>query len=138
MHVLAGQPFPAGLTFDRKPKTTRALPSPPLHPFCRCRLGTYRPEAERPGEVTLPDALQREARRSVALGFSLPSESETRRVEAAERLLREGAGLPKGVEAYAARAVDRGAFPRGRGVPTGDGSTPSLHRNRKTRRTLRP
>jgi len=77
----------------------------------------YRPRTERPGEVTLPEALKREARRSVARGFSLPSESEAQRLAATDRLLREGAGLPKTVEAAARRAVDRGGYPRGRKVP---------------------
>lgn len=119
LHVPAGQSFPGGLTYDRKPLSTSPIANPPLHPNCRCRLAIYYPRTERPGEVTLPEALKREATRSVARGFSLPTESETRRIEAAERLLRQGVNLPESVKAYARRAVDRGEFPRGRNVPSG-------------------
>lgn len=115
-----GRPFAGGLTFSKKPLSRAPVPNPPLHPNCRCRIALYRPEWSRAGAVSIPDALKREARRSVARGFSLPSESESARINAAERLLRSGAGLPKTVEERARRDVERGEFRRGRSVPNGD------------------
>lgn len=107
--------FPSGLTFGRKP-LSGPVPDPPLHPHCRCRIVLWRGEWEG-AQGGYPEALKREARRSVARGWSLESESERSRLDAAERLLRAGARLPKTVEQYAARAVARGEFPRGRRFP---------------------
>jgi hypothetical protein len=110
-------PFAGGLTFAKKPLSSDPVPNPPLHPNCRCRISLYRHEWSRPGQVSVPDALKREARRSVARGFSLPTESEASRLSAADRLLLNGAGLPKTVEERARRDVERGAFARGRRTP---------------------
>jgi len=112
-----GRPFAGGLTFAKKPQSTDPVPDPPLHPNCRCRITLYRPEWSRPGQVSIPDALKREARRSVARGWSLPSESAAARLSAADRLLLNGAGLPKTVEERARRDVERGEFRRGRKLP---------------------
>jgi len=114
-----GRPFAGGLTFAAKPQSTAPVPDPPLHPNCRCRIALYRHEWSRPGQVSIPDALKREARRSVARGWSLPSESASQRLSAADRLLRRGAGLPPTVEERARRDVEKGEFRRGRSVPTG-------------------
>lgn len=111
----AGFPFPGGLTFGAKPLSVDPVPSPPLHPNCRCRIIVWRPEW---GEM-YPAALKREARRSIARGFSLPSESEGVRLRAADRLLNRGAQLPESVKAYARQAVKKGKFPRGRNFPGG-------------------
>jgi len=120
-HVMpVGRRFPASVTFGDKPlKWAGFTGLPPRHPRCRCR--------PRPvwGDVrAASSALQREARRSVVRGFSLPSESSAARLRAAERLLRRGAGLPRSVEAYGRDAVRVGRFPRGRMVPGGVGRRP--------------
>lgn len=107
------EPFPIGLTFAKKPLSLDPVPNPPLHPNCRCRLMIYRRE----WGSDVPDALKREARRSVLRGFSLPTESAASRLDAAERLLLNGAGLPKTVEDRARRDIKRGEFARGRTVP---------------------
>lgn len=116
-----GAPFPPELTFGTR-KPGRVWPDgvlwyPPRHPNCRCStrvVAGYTTEQER--EFT--EALQREARRSIVRGFSMPSESEGVRLAAADQLLRAGARLPKSVEEYGRRAVRRGKFPS-RDVPTG-------------------
>lgn len=115
-----GRPFAGGLTFAAKPLSYAPVPNPPLHPNCRCRISLYRPEWSRAGIVTIPDALKREARRSVARGWSLPTESASARLSAADRLLAQGAGLPKTVEDRARRDVKAGEFRRGRAVPNGN------------------
>jgi len=104
----AGEEFPGGLTMDtKKPRNTRPLPSPPLHPNCRCSVIPYR---ETDG-AAFPDALKREARRSVAKGWRVESESEAVRLRAAESLLRRGADLPQSVQDQAERSLSRGSFP---------------------------
>lgn len=116
-----GRSFRLGLTFGKKPLRWSGFDgtSPPLHPNCRCRVMAWRGEWARGGAdgVSFPEALKREARRSIARGWSLESESERTRLDAARRLLAVGAGLPKTVEEYAARAVRKGKFPRGRRFP---------------------
>ena len=104
----AGEEFPGGLTMDtKKPRNTRPLPSPPLHPNCRCSVIPYR---ETDG-AAFPDALKREARRSVAKGWRVESESEAVRLRAAESLLRRGADLPQSVQDQAERSLSRASFP---------------------------
>lgn len=103
----AGMPFPGGLTFADRPLSLDPVENPPLHPNCRCRISVWLPEWDR----SYPEALKREARRSVVRGFSLPTESERARLRAAERLLNNGARLPVTVAEYGRRAVRRGKFP---------------------------
>ena len=111
------EPFPAGLTFGKKPLSFDPVPDPPLHPRCRCRIRLWRSEWDAPGTST-PEALRREAVRSVLRGWSLPSESERVRLDAAERLLKRGGlDMPKSVQDYARKAIKRGHFPRGRDFP---------------------
>lgn len=82
---------------------------PPRHIHCRCQIVVW--EGSRPGEQTLPDRLQHEARRSILKGWSRPSESQRVRLKAAARLLaRGGGGLPQSVQEEAARSVARGRF----------------------------
>jgi hypothetical protein len=104
-----GQHFPPDLTFAAKPLKLMSpiLDRPPLHPHCRCRIT---PWLGSDTDYSLSDALKREARRSVLKGWSLPSESENARLQAADRLLQRGAGLPKSVVQTARRAVRLGHF----------------------------
>lgn len=109
-----GDVFPVGLTYGTKAVTPPGpLTGPPLHPHCRCSI-----ELIDATNTAIPDALKREAKRSILRGFSLPSESEPARLRAADRLLSQMPGMPKTVEQYAERAVRRGRFPS-RDVPTG-------------------
>lgn len=116
--------FPADATFGDKPTEWWQDPDepgplrPPRHLRCRCKAVPYLGHAGPPGSLTLPQALKREAQRSILRGFSLPSESESVRVRAADRLLKRGTSLPKSVRAYARRAVEQGRFPT-RTLPTG-------------------
>lgn len=103
-----GDEFPGGLTYAVLSPFSDAIPGPPLHPNCRCTV-------EPLGDSSFPEALQREAVRSILRGFSLPGESMTTRVDAAGRLLASGPDAPKSVLKYAAAAVKDGRFPtRGR------------------------
>lgn len=114
-----GDDFPGGLSWDPQQRDRgEPLSAPPLHPHCRCRVVAWRDGWAEPGVPTFPEALRREARRSVARGFSLPTESNAARIRAARELLRTGAGLPRSVEEYAALAVRAGRF-TDRSVPTG-------------------
>lgn len=119
LYVGPGQEFPGGLTYGT-PGTRQLdpVPDPPLHPNCRCRTIPWREE----WGSDYPDSLKREAQRSVLRGWSLPSESERARIQAADRLLNRTA-LPKSVQDYAARAVRKGEFPRGRDFPRAGRST---------------
>lgn len=106
----SGNSFPPDLTYGSRPLTpwpNGVLRRPPLHPNCRCRITVWLGSDT---DYSLSDALKREARRSVLKGWSLPSESEGARLQAADRLLRRGAALPKSVEEQARRAVRRGHF----------------------------
>lgn len=85
---------------------------------CRCRVVPWKDEWAASGVPPMPDALRREARRSIARGWSLPTESGAARIRAARELLRTGAGLPRSVEEFAALAVHAGHFAN-RTVPTG-------------------
>lgn len=101
------------------------LMGPPRHVNCRCVCEIWiGPSIEpggpadtslydRPGvgaKVDLPAALRREAKRSIVYGWSLPSESGVVRLDAADRLLKAGAGLPRTVEAKGRAAVKAGKF----------------------------
>ncbi|MFE9064925.1 hypothetical protein [Streptomyces violaceusniger] len=114
-----GDDFPGGLSWDPQQRGHGdPLPAPPLHPHCRCRVVAWKDEWAEPDVLPFPEALRREARRSIARGFSLPTESNAARIRAARELLRTGAGLPRSVEEYAALAVRAGRF-TDRSVPTG-------------------
>lgn len=91
---------------------------PPRHPRCRCRCEPYLGH-DGPGP-SLPETLRREAQRSILKGWSVPSESEQVRLNAAERLLERGTTLPKSVQAAAREAVRRRKFVS-REVPHGSG-----------------
>jgi hypothetical protein len=101
------------------------LKGPPRHVNCRCILELWHDPAVAAGgpadtslynrpdvgaTVDLPAALRREAKRSIVYGWSLPSESNRVRLDAADRLLKVGAGLPKSVEARGRAAVKVGKF----------------------------
>ncbi|GIH26057.1 hypothetical protein Aph01nite_43670 [Acrocarpospora phusangensis] len=120
-HIMPpGRRFPASVTYGDKPlKWDKFDGHPPRHPHCRCRIRVVI------GDMSAASAaLQREARRSVVRGFSMPGESGAARVRAADRLLRRGAGLPRSVEEYGRAAVAAGRFLRGRQVPAGAGRRP--------------
>lgn len=118
--VKTGEDFPGGLSWDPNQRDKNAPDvRPPLHPHCRCRLVPWNPAWAKEGEVSLPDAVAREAQRSVARGFSLPSESNASRIRALKELLQNGSPqLPKTVLERAQRDLKRGEFARGRSVPT--------------------
>lgn len=101
------------------------LMGPPRHPHCRCILEVWIGPSLTPGgeadnslysrpdvgaTVDLPAALRREAKRSIVYGWSLPSESGVVRLDAAQRLLARGAGLPKSVEERGHAAIKAGKF----------------------------
>lgn len=99
-----GKKFPGGLTYG-KPRyaVNGPVKAPPIHPHCRC---TVEPLVE----PSYAEALRREADRSVLRGFSLASESMSTRVQAADKLLKQGVDAPKTVIKYAEVAVRRGKF----------------------------
>jgi hypothetical protein len=114
-----GEDFPGGLSWDPKQKDSKAPGvRPPLHPHCRCRPVPWDPAWAREGEVSLPEAVSREAQRSIARGFSLPSESNAARIRALKELLSGNPKLPKTVLERARRDLKNGEFGRGRSVPT--------------------
>jgi hypothetical protein len=118
--VKTGEDFPGGLSWDPNQRDKKAPDvRPPLHPHCRCRLVPWNPAWAKEGEVSLPEAVTREAQRSVARGFSLPSESNASRIRALKELLANGnPALPKTVLERARRDLKNGEFGRGRSVPT--------------------
>jgi hypothetical protein len=117
--VKVGEDFPGGLSWDPKQKDSKAKGvRPPLHPHCRCRPVPWDPAWAREGEVSLPEAVSREAQRSIARGFSLPGESNAARIRALEELLSGSPDLPKTVLERARRDLKNGEFARGRSVPT--------------------
>lgn len=102
--------FTEGLTFGEKPLRVRGLlEDPPLHPNCRCRTAPWS-ETMRVSPVDVPEALRREAKRSILKGWAMESEPAEVRARAAERLLRRGAGMPASVEQAARRKLRRGTF----------------------------
>ena len=121
--VPAGENWQEGLSWDPKqndPQPTKGGKGvrPPLHPHCRCRPVPWDPAWAREGEVSLPEAVSREAQRSIARGFSLPSESNAARIRALKELLSGNPKLPKTVLERARRDLKNGEFARGRSVPT--------------------
>lgn len=91
--------FPKGLTYGKKPlDVDGTLPHPPLHPHCRCTV-----------EVGITDeyaeALKREGVRSILRDFSLPSEAEAVRIDAAKRLLAKDPVAPASVKKYSDRKI---------------------------------
>lgn len=98
-----GKKFPAGLTYGKRSTVAEAVKHPPAHPRCRCTI-------EPLNSQEYADALRREADRSVLRGFSLESESMSTRLDAADRLVRDGVDAPKSVIAYARRSVKAGEF----------------------------
>jgi len=111
-----GQWFDEEATFGRPGSAPAVWPPgeplqrPPRHPHCRCVCQTWWGDVRGDSTFDLPAALRREARRSVLLGRSLPTESHAVRIDAADRLLRQGAELPVSVQARARRAVQTGRF----------------------------
>lgn len=105
--------YPAGLTFGKKPLTTERVAEPPLHPNCRCTQWILHKDTAEAVQA----GLVREAQRSVLRGWAVESESTSVRVDAARRLLAKHPVMPKSVQAYARRAVARGAFARGKDFP---------------------
>jgi hypothetical protein len=117
--VNADADFPGGLNWDPNQRgKTDPIPGPPRHPNCRCRTVAWDEAWAAEGVISFPDSLRREARRSIARGWSLPTESGAARIRAARELLRTGAGLPKSVEEFATLAVRAGRF-ADRTFPTG-------------------
>jgi hypothetical protein len=122
LHVLPGAKFEGGLTFG--PRWASVIGRPPLlgpgwfegegsHPHCRCELRIIHLADVAP----MADALKREARRSVAKGWARPTEGNSVRVVAAQRLLTGAAHLPKSVVAETRARLSK---PDGfrRGVPS--------------------
>lgn len=109
-----GDGYPEGRTFGKTALDTGPVSGPPLHPNCRCTQSLVHKDAASP----LAKALEREAKRSVLRGWSLESESEKSRLDAAKRLVDRGTTLPKSVQEYARRSVKSGGFGRGRRPPT--------------------
>lgn len=110
--TVPGEVFPAELTFSSKPLSLAAVPYPPRHPNCRCRVNVWYGPAGEPEGMTsrqAPGALAREARRSVLRGWS-DYASLPERLRAADLLLMRGADLPKTVAQRARRDVKRGKF----------------------------
>lgn len=85
------------------------LMRPPRHPHCRCQVCVW--VGQNTGFGSLPESLRREAARSILKGWSLPSESNRVRLEAARQLLAAGGrGLPRTVQERSAADVARGRF----------------------------
>lgn len=103
-----GEAFPGGLSYDPEQRNgdATAVGWPPLHPHCRCRVVPWSAK----WGTGLSDLLRRQADRSVARGWSLPSESGPARVRAARDLLASGRPLPPSVAARARKAVAAGRF----------------------------
>lgn len=122
--VKRGADWPGGLSWDPQQRRPHADGiRPPAHPHCRCRPVPWRASWAAGGETAFPAVVAREARRSIARGWSLGSESRASRLRAARALLAEpNPGLPASVLAVARRAVKTGAWPKGRSVPTTEGT----------------
>jgi hypothetical protein len=80
------------------------LMGPPRHPNCRCRLRIIAAD-----NTMVPEALRREAERSVARGWS-GHDSRRSRLAAADRLVRHANRLPRTVNERAAKNVAAGSF----------------------------
>lgn len=105
--------YPKGLTFGAKSYSDAQVKHPPLHPNCRCTQRLV-PRESAPDIIV---GLKREAQRSVLRGWSVPSESNGVRIDAARRLLAKNPTMPKSVKAYARKALKDGEFQRGRDFP---------------------
>lgn len=105
--------YPGGLTFGKKPLSSDRVPEPPLHPNCRCTQMLI----DRESAPAVAAGLKREAQRSILRGWAVESERESVRVDAARRLLAKQPAMPKSVQAYARKAVAKGAFARGKNFP---------------------
>ncbi|QYW07269.1 hypothetical protein SEA_ROONEY_12 [Streptomyces phage Rooney] len=117
--VKTGEEWKGGQSWDPKQVDKKAADvAPPLHPHCRCRAVPWNPAWAKEGEVSLPEAVSREAQRSIARGFSLPSESNASRIRALKELLSGNPQLPKTVLERARKDLKKGEFARGRSVPT--------------------
>lgn len=102
-----GEPFPAGLTFGDKSTVPERIYSPPAHPECRCRLQKWYGTEPEFG-VQLPNALRREAQRSVLRGDS-DYASRPAKMRAADRLLKtQLSGLPETVKLRARKKINDG------------------------------
>lgn len=108
-----GETFDGSMTWGDKPLAWEGFNGkPPRHPHCRCRLVPW------DGGQETPNALKREAERSIARGWSLPTESNAARLRALDRLLREpGTRLPPSVVRRAREALAGKNFPSGRNFP---------------------
>lgn len=112
-HIDDGDGYPAGLTFGKAPLHDGPVAQPPLHPNCRCTQILVHVESAE----DLARAMRREAQRSILRGWSMASEPESVRLDAAQRLLNEQPAMPKSVQAYARKAIKSGRFERGRKPP---------------------
>ncbi|MFJ4926851.1 hypothetical protein [Streptomyces sp. NPDC088736] len=106
------EPFPGGLSWDPRQRQTRAtaVDGPPLHSRCRCRAVPWDNTWTTSG-TPFPEALRREAERSIGYGAARPSESRAVRIRAARELLRTVDDLLPAVEATARTATRTGRFP---------------------------
>lgn len=117
-HVVHDSALFPNITFGDRPLSLPAVPYPPRHPHCRCRVRPYTgpgPSLDMSATDTA-SALAREARRSVLKGWT-GHESEPARRRAADRLIHQGAHLPRSVVARAARDLHADRFPT-RPLPT--------------------
>lgn len=115
-HKRSKRGYPAGLTFGKKPLRQKELgpvDMPPLHPNCRCTQWLLHEDVAKP----VIQALAREAKRSILRGWSVESESQTIRLDAARRLLAKQPAMPKSVQIYARTSIKEGRFKRGRAFP---------------------
>lgn len=110
--VAADEAFPGGLSWDPRQRVIGApdVDGPPLHGHCRCRAVPW-DDAWTTEGITFPDALQREAERSIAYGRARPSESRASRLRAVRELLRTTDDLLPAVETRARTALREGRFP---------------------------
>lgn len=110
--VKVDEPFPGGLSWDPRQRRTNAptIEGPPKHPSCRCRVVPW-DNAWRADGIPFPEALRREAERSIGYGAARPSESRAVRIRAARELLRTVDDLLPAVEATARTAIRNGRFP---------------------------
>lgn len=110
--VKADESFPGGLSWDPRQRRAQAaaIDGPPLHAHCRCRTVPWS-DAWRPDGIPFPEALRREAERSIGYGNARPSESRAVRLRAARELLRTVDDLLPAVEARARTAIRNGRFP---------------------------
>lgn len=118
-----GGTFPRNLTFGDRPLNLPAVPYPPRHPHCRCRVRPYDgpPPSDDISDMNQSSVLAREARRSVLRGWSA-YDTQPERLRAADRLIQQGANMPKSVVDRALRNLADGKFSRRQTRITGMGS----------------